>query len=129
MAEFWVWVCFIIGMLSYWFKRAYYGVNPPNPVANSYGHWLQRSWVPLSVRALLEGTFFWLAFMPGYIDKVLAYVGWSEYEWVIAAVTHVPPLALFLGHTIDSVVDMAVSKVPGINKVLPQMPGPLPTQP
>ena len=121
-----VWAAFLIGMMAYWFKRAYYGINPPNPIANGYVHWLQRSAVPLVVRALLDSAIFWLMFMPGYVDKILGAVGWSEYEWALTGVVHVPPLAFFLGYAIDSLVDMGVSKIPFINSFLPQMPGPLP---
>lgn len=122
-----VWICYGIGVLSYWLKRAYYGINPPNPIANGYTHWFQRSWAPLTVRGLMEAGLFWLAFTPGYADKILASVGWSDYDWAIVAITHVPPIAFFFGHSVDSIVDMGVSKVPFINKLIPQMPGPLPT--
>jgi hypothetical protein len=65
-------------------------------------------------------------FTPGIADKALGYLGWESYEWVVIVVTKVPPIAAFFGHTIDSIADMALSKIPGINQILPQMPGPLP---
>jgi hypothetical protein len=34
-------------------------------------------------------------------------------------------VAAMFGHTVDSLVDFGVSKIPGVNNVLPQMPGPL----
>lgn len=122
----WVWVWFLVGMLTYWFKRAYYGINPPNPIATSYTDWLQRSWAPLTVRAFLECLIFWILFTPGIADKALAYLGWDSYQWAVMAVTQVPPIAAAFGHVMDSVADMAVSKIPFVKTILPQMPGPLP---
>ena len=123
-----MWICFAVGVFSYWLKRAYYGINPPNPVATGYVNWLQRSWAPLAVRALLESLLFWILFTPGIAESALAYLGWTEYKWVVTAVTQVPPIAILFGHSIDSIADMAVSKIPFINTILPQMPPPLPQQ-
>jgi hypothetical protein len=126
--EFIVWLFYLLGMLSYWFKRAYYGINPPNPIARGYRDWLARCWAPLTIRAFLESCLFWVMFTPGIADKALAYLGWDSYEWVVIVVTKVPPIAAFFGHAVDSVADMALSKIPGLNAILPQMPGPLPQQ-
>src|SRR6266704_2319377 len=106
--EIWVWSWYMAGMGTYWFKRAYYGINPPHPIANGYWHWLQRSWAPLVVRAFLETLIFWVLFTPGIGDKMLAYLGWNSYEWAVIAVTQVPPVAAAFGHMMDSVVDMAI---------------------
>ena len=119
-------LCFALGITAYWYKRAYYGINPPQPVATGYIDWLKRSSAPLIVRALVDIMLFWLFFIPGYVDKLLGYLGWSEYEWVIVPVIHVPPLAFFLGLSIDSLVDVGISKIPILRDWLPQMPGPLP---
>lgn len=124
--EFVVWLFYLLGMLSYWFKRAYYGIQPPNRIATGYKDWIARCWAPLLIRAFLESLIFWLMFTPGIADKLLGYLGWSSYEWVVVSVTKLPPIAAFFGHTIDSLTDMAISKIPGINNILPQMPGPLP---
>lgn len=124
--ETWLWLWFYIGMVTYWLKRAYYGINPPNPVATGYANYFQRAWVPLLVRGFLESLVFWLLFTPGFADKGLAYLGWESYSWAVQAITQVAPLAAVFGHTMDSVADMAVSKLPFIKDVLPQMPGPLP---
>jgi hypothetical protein len=121
----WVWLWYLIGMTSYMLKRAYYGINPPNPVATGYANYLQRAWVPLLIRGLLESLVFWLAFTPGLADKALTALGWTSYDWVINIATTVAPAAAILGHAMDSIADMAISKIPYIN-LLPQMPGPLP---
>ena len=125
MHEIWLWLWFLLGMSTYWMKRAYYGVNPPAPIANSYVHWIQRSWVPLLVRAFIDSMFFWVLFTPGVADKALSAVGWSEYAWMVEIITQFAPVAGLFGHVVDSVVDFAVTKIPFIKDVLPQMPGPL----
>lgn len=124
----WVWFWFVIGMLSYWLKRAYYLVTGPNPVANSYGQFIQRCWPPLLVRLLLESLIFWIMFTPGLADRALAYFGWTSYGWMVTVITSIAPVAAVFGHTVDSIADFAVSKIPWVKDVLPQMPGPLPTK-
>jgi hypothetical protein len=124
--ELWVWLWFLLGMATYWLKRAYYGINPPNPVATGYSNYLQRAWAPLLVRCFLESLIFWIMFTPGLADKALASLGWTSYGWIVLTVTSVAPAGAVLGHTMDSVMDMAVSKIPFVKDILPQMPGPLP---
>lgn len=129
--ELWLWLWFIVGMGLYWLKRAYYGINPPNPIATSYGNWFQRSWAPLLVRAFIDSMFFWLLFTPGVADKALTALGWESYAWVVQMITQFAPVAAAFGYTIDSNVDFFVTKIPFVKDVLPQMPGPLapPSQP
>jgi hypothetical protein len=124
--ELWVWCWFLLGMATYWLKRAYYGINPPNPVATGYGNYIERAWAPLLVRCFLESLLFWILFTPGLADKLLAYFGWTSYGWAVQTVTSVAPAGAFLGHAIDSAMDIAVSKIPFVRDILPQMPGPLP---
>jgi hypothetical protein len=124
----WMWFWFLLGMTSYWLKRAYYGINPPNPVATGYWNYIQRAGVPLGVRAFLESLIFWVMFTPGLADKALASLGWTSYGWAVGVVTQVAPAAAFFGHALDSMIDMAISKIPFVNTILPQMPGPLPQQ-
>lgn len=123
--EIWLWAWFLIGMAMYWLKRAYYGVNPPNPIANNYLHWLQRSAVPLLVRAFIDSMFFWLLFTPGLTDKIISSFGWQDASWALDMVTQFPVFASCFGFMVDSVVDIAVTKIPFVKDVLPQMPGPL----
>ena len=78
--QVWIWIWFYLGMGTYWFKRAYYGINPPNPVATSYPNWIERSWAPLLIRAFLETLIYWIFFTPGMADKALAYFGWTTYS-------------------------------------------------
>lgn len=124
--ELWLWAWFLIGMGMYWAKRAYYGINPPNPVATGYVNYLQRSGVPLAVRAFIDSLAFWLLFTPGIADKALDAVGWSSYGWVVLMITQFAPVAAMFGFVVDSIVDFAVTKIPLIRDVLPQMPGALP---
>jgi hypothetical protein len=126
--EVWVWQWFLLGMVTYWLKRAYYGINPPNPVATGYKNYIERAWAPLLVRAFLESLIFWIMFTPGLADKALAYFGWTSYGWAVQVFTTVAPAAAVLGHAADSVMDMAVSKIPFVKDILPQMPGSLPQQ-
>jgi hypothetical protein len=125
-AEVWVWLWFLLGMLSYWLKRAYYGISPPSPVATGYVNYIQRSWAPLLVQAFLESLLFWILFTPGLADRLLAAIGWTSYGWAIQTLTTVAPAAALIGHAVDSITDLAVSKIPFIRDILPQMPGALP---
>lgn len=125
----WVWVWFILGMLTYWMKRAYFLVTGPNPVATSYSQFVERCWIPLLVRGFLESLIFWIMFTPGIADRVLTYFGWQSYDWLVYMATKVPPVAAIFGHTSDSIADFAFSKIPFIKDILPQMPGPLPPTP
>jgi|SRR5579859_6064167 len=125
----WVWFWFILGMFTYWMKRAYYLVTGPNPVATTYTQFVERCWIPLLVRAFIESLIFWLMFTPGMADRLLAYFGWTSYGWAIGVFTQVAPAAAILGHAMDSIADFALSKIPFVKDILPQMPGPLPATP
>jgi hypothetical protein len=120
----WLWLWFGAGMFAYWLKRAYYLVTGPNPIANSYHQFLQRCWIPLIVRAFLDSLVFWALFTPGFADKALDILGWSTFSWVVSMVTQFAVFAAVFGHSVDSVMDFAVSKIPWIKDQVPQMPGP-----
>lgn len=123
--ELWLWLWFGIGTFTYWLKRAYYLVTGPNPVASTYRQFWQRCWIPLIVRAFLDSLVFWALFTPGFADKGLAALGWESFSWAVAMITQFAVFAAVFGHTVDSVMDFAVSKIPWIKDVLPQMPSPL----
>lgn len=123
--EFWLWTWFLIGMGTYWLKRAYYGINPPSPVATGFGNYIQRSWAPLFIRSLLDSLAFWLLFTPGVTDKALDAMGWTNDAWVVMMITQFAPCAALFGFVVDSIVDFAVTKIPFVKDVLPQMPGPI----
>jgi hypothetical protein len=125
----WLWLWFFIGALMYWLKRAYYLVTGPNPIASNYKQFWVRCWIPLLVRFFIESLVFWALFTPGFADKALAALGWTNFSWVVSMVTQFAVFAGAFGHTLDSIMDFAVSKVPYINSILPQMPGPLATGP
>lgn len=113
----------------YWLKRAYYLVTGPNSVANTYGEFWRRCWIPLVVRFFLDSLVFWALFTPGFTDKALAYLGWANFAWAVGMVTQFAVFAAVFGHTVDSAMDFVVSKVPWVKDTLPQMPGPLPPTP
>jgi hypothetical protein len=57
---------------------------------------------------------------------MLAALGWTRFAGAVSSVTQFGFFALFFGYGVDSVVDFAVTKIPWIKDVLPQMPPPLP---
>lgn len=126
--ELGLWAWFFVGVFMYWLKRAYYMINPPNPVALGYVNLLQRAWVPLLVRFFADSVCFWLLFTPGFVDKALSYMGWTNWAWVVQMITQFSVFAAIFGFFVDGILDIAISKVPGIKNALPQMPGPLPQQ-
>src|SRR5882724_6253492 len=100
----WVWFFYYIGMSMYWLKRAYFGIQKPNAVANGYGHYMRRSWAPLLIRSVIDSFLFWILFTPGIADKGLAYLGWTSWAFGVILITQVPPVAGVFGFFIDSVV-------------------------
>lgn len=125
----WLWVWFLLGTFWYILKRAYYLVTGPNPVAGTYKQFFQRCWIPLLLREVMDGVFFWLCFNPALAAAGLDYLGWSKFAWVVGLLTKFAPVAFLFGHAVDSLSDTIVSKVPGFKDWLPQMPGPLPPTP
>lgn len=123
--EICLWLWFGVGALMYWLKRAYYLVTGPNPIANTYTQFWQRCWIPLLVRFFLDSLVFWALFTPGFADRALKYLGWESMAWVVIMVTQFSVFAAVFGHTVDSIMDFAVSKVPWIKDQMPQMPAPL----
>lgn len=121
----WLWLWFYVGMILYMAKRAYYLVTGPNPVANTYGQFIRRCWLPLLIRGALESGMFWICFYPELLASALNYMGWSNVASYVVIVTEFAPAAFFFGHAIDSLADFAVSKIPFIKDILPQMPGPI----
>jgi len=124
----WLWFWFFMGMGTYWSKRAYFLVTGPNPIANSYAQFWQRCWVPLLIRAISDSVLFWICFTPALLTQGLSYLGWSSFSGVVGLVTQFAPVAFLAGTAFDSVVDIAISKVPFLNGWLPQMPDPLPSK-
>lgn len=125
----WLWIWFFVGAATYWLKRAYYLVTGPNPVANTYGEFIRRCWIPILVRAFIDAMTYWMLFFPGPVEHVITYLGWQSYDWAVHLVTQFAPFSAIFGHAIDSVVDFGVSKVPFVKDWLPQMPPPIKTGP
>src|SRR5258705_9250005 len=103
--ELWLWVWFFVGTGLYWLKRAYYLVTGPSPVAKTYTQFLQRCWIPLLVRAAIDSTFFWVLFTPGFADKALNNLGWTNWAWIVSMITQFGVFAFAFGHLIDSGAD------------------------
>ena len=120
-----LWFWFFVGAFMYWLKRAYYMVSPPNPVANSYAHFVQRAWVPLLVRFFADSVVFWALFTPGFAERTLSFLGWSTMAWVVTMVTQFAVFATVFGFNVDAILDVALTKIPLIKDILPQMPGPM----
>jgi hypothetical protein len=123
----WLWFWYFVGAFMFWLKRAYYGVTPPNPVANNYRHYIQRAWAPLLVRFFADSMVFWALFTPGFADAALGYLGWSRASAAVAMVTQYAVFSGTFGFVVDSSMDTVMSKLPWIKDVLPQMPGPMST--
>lgn len=122
----WLWLWFGVGMSAYMLKRGYYLITGSNPVANSWGQFFQRCWPPLLVRLILDSGVYWATFTPTVLVGMLRAMGWSAFANSVESVTHFGFFALFFGFGVDSVLDIAVSKIPWIKDFLPQMPPPLP---
>lgn len=119
----WLWWWFLFGMGVYMLKRAYYLVTGPNPVANNYTQFLQKCWIPLFVRAVVDSGFYWATFYPDLVNPVLKYFNIS-FE-LHSPLPHYGLVALFFGLGVDSLVDFLVTKIPFLKDWLPQMPPPL----
>lgn len=122
--ELWLWVWFTLGAGLYWLKRAYYLVTGPNPIANSYGQFLKKCWIPILVRWFLDSLVFWALFTPGFIDKALSKLGWTNASWATDMITQFAAFAGAFGYTVDSIMDFVLNKVPFIKDVFPQVPPP-----
>jgi hypothetical protein len=123
--EFFLWMWYFVGAFFYWLKRAYYGINPPNPVATGYWHYVQRSFVPLLIRFAAGSAIFWALFTPGAADHALSGIGLTNWAWALSMVTQFAVFAAMFGFTVDGGLDIFISKTPGVKTLLPQMPGPL----
>ena len=125
----WLWLWFGIGASLYILKRAYYLVTGPNPIASTYKQFFQRCWIPLLVRTVIDSVVFWACFNPNLLTAGLQYLGAERFAGVVGLATQFAPVAFLFGHTVDSAMDTAISKIPGFKDWLPQMPGPLPPTP
>lgn len=121
-----LWGWFLAGMMMFWLKRAFFLVTGPSPIAHTYGQFIERSWIPLLVRSFLDSLLFSLLFIPEFAASALNYLGWSSFEWAVRGVTQFWPFAAAFGYSVDSVMDMAITKVPFLKDLAPQMPAPLP---
>jgi uncharacterized membrane protein len=124
--EAWLWLWFIVGSFAFWLKRAYFLTTGPNPVATSFKQFVQRSWAPLLVRFILDSGVYWSTFQPQVLAASLRFMGWDQFASGVESVTKFGFFALFFGYVVDSIIDFAVIKIPGVKDILPQMPPPLP---
>ncbi len=119
-------IWYVIGILVYMLKRAYYLVTGPNPVATSYTEFIQKCWIPLLVRAVVDSGLFWLMFYPEILNPLLTFVG-INFQLNFTLMNMPGPVTLFVGLGIDSIVDFGISKIPYLKDWLPQMPPPIKT--
>lgn len=117
---FWLWMWFVIGIGTYMLKRAYYLVTGPNPVANTYSQFLHKCWIPLLVRGMIDSGVYWLTFYPDMFDWAIKLTG-LNYQ-MHSAVPQYAVVSFFVGLSVDSIVDFAVTKIPYAKDFLPQMP-------
>lgn len=116
----WLWFWFLFGMVIYMLKRAYYLVTGPNPVANTYKEFIEKCWIPLLVRVVVDSGVYWLTFYPDILNDVIARFGFSFQ--LHSPIPQFGVVALFAGLFVDSIIDFAVTKIPYLKDVLPQMP-------
>src|ERR1700684_2362663 len=116
-----LWTWFFVGMFAYMTKRGYYLITGPNPVANNFDQFVQRCWAPLLVRLILDSGVYWATFTPQVLVGGLNLLGWSRFAAAVGSVTQFGFFALFFGFGVDSILDFAMTKVPWIKDVLPQM--------
>jgi len=105
----------------YMLKRAYYLVTGPNPVARTYGEFIEKCWIPLLVRFAVDSGVYWLSFYPELFNPLVSRFGFELHS----PVPQYAVVAFFIGLGVDSLVDFAVTKIPGVKDWLPQMPPPL----
>ena len=117
----WLWLWFSVGMAVYMLKRAYFLVKGPNPVASTYTQFIEVCWIPLLVRAAVDAGIYWGSFYPDIFDPVVARFGFQLHS----PIPQYAVVAFFIGMSIDSLVDFAVTKIPVVKDWLPQMPSPM----
>jgi hypothetical protein len=127
----WLWLWFTIGVLIYMFKRAYFLVKGPNPVANTYRQFVEVCWIPLLFRGVFEAGVYWLTVYPNMFNWVLSKLpainGWQPR--LDAPVPEYAVVAFFFGVFVDSAIDFLVTKIPWVKDWWPQMPPPLKAAP
>lgn len=123
LLHLWLWMWFLMGMFIYMLKRAYYLVTGPNPVANTYGEFVERCWIPLLTRAFGDSMIYWLTFYPDVFNGLLSALH-IDFQ-LHSPLPQYGVVAALMGLSVDSIVDFVVTKIPYIKDWLPQMPPPL----
>jgi hypothetical protein len=128
----WLWFWYTLGALLYVYKRAFYSIRPPNPVATGWVDYARRSAAPLLFRFAVESTIYWMCFSPQLLAAGLHYLGWERFAGTVALITSLAPCAFAFGLLADFASDWfigtVVSKITflNLNSWWAQMPGPLP---
>lgn len=128
----WLWFWYVLGAALYAYKRAFYSIRPPNPVAHGWSDYVNRAGVPLLFRFAVESTIYWMCFSPQLLTSGLNYLSWSKSAGTVALVTSLAPCAFMFGLLADFASDWFIGTV--ISKITflslkdwwPQMPSPLP---
>lgn len=118
-SETWLWLWFMVGLLLHIVLHAYNIVNGPDQSINSYGDLLRKRWPPLLIRVFIDSMVFWALFTPGFTDRAIGYLGWKSGAWVVDNVIQYAPFSGMFGYVVDSVVNFVVSKIPGIQNLIP----------
>lgn len=128
--ELWLWLWYGLGALLYMVKRAFYGIQPPNPVAHDVPHYIRRAGIPILFRFALESAGFWTLFNPVIAAKVVTLFGGGRYVWLVQIIAQFAPAAFVTGLALDPMADWfiptVIGRIPGLKDWWPQMPGPLP---
>jgi hypothetical protein len=128
--QVWLWFWFLFGASVYMYKRGWYLIHGPNPVANTWREFFHVASAPLFFRFFVESLIFWAFFNPQLVIGLLDYFGWTSFSGTIRVITQFAPCSAAFGLTVDVLVDWAigtvVSKIPLFQGWWPQMPSPLP---
>ena len=104
----WLWFWFLFGSAIYMYKRAFYLINGPNPVANTWKQFVCVAGVPLLFRTVVDSMIYWAFFTPQIVQEALRYFGWQSFAGVIGVITKFAVCSLGFGLIVDSLVDCGI---------------------
>ena len=112
-----LWLCFALGQAVHILKRAGMAVRSKKDPPRTRREFLRRHWDAIAVRAALCSALFWLAKQrPELLALLAAAIGAPPVELPLTGAT-----ALIFGYCADSLLDWLVSRVPSLQKDLPEM--------
>ena len=111
-----LWLMFLLGQFTYVMKRAYFSVQGPDHTVPSYRAYFVKYGVCLGIRIVIGIGLFWL--WVSYPDALSSLVARFNLNLNLN-IPKVPPVALFLGLSVDFVIDWITSRVPFLAKEIP----------